>query len=258
MERVWYVEPMETNCLFCESPAGSKEHLWAAWIHERKDFGPLKVTIGGSPEEIRNDPEQKIETVCHKCNNEWMSRVENKTKPIIACMFEDLTIPLDRQQQTLLSNWAVKTAMVLDSVKNPESNSRFYGKPECVTFRERRIIPDRIRIWIGRSSLSALGAYGTDVAIITSEGSPLGVGTATTIVVGHLAVQVMAMRINPELKEKSITDVQPKPGDWDNMLLQIRPIARDSVMWPPKVTFTNSGPRSIATLMDRWRIGKAV
>src|SRR5246127_3833802 len=120
MERLWYVEPMETNCLFCESPAGSKEHLWAAWIHERKDFGPLKVTIGGSPEEIRNDPEQKIETVCHKCNNEWMSRVENKTKPIIACMFEDLTIPLDRQQQTLLSNWAVKTAMVLDSVKNPE------------------------------------------------------------------------------------------------------------------------------------------
>ena len=187
-----------------------------------------------------------------------MSRVENKTKPVIACMFEDLTIPLDRQQQTLLSNWAVKTAMVLDSVKNPESNARFYQKPECVTFRQRRIIPDRIRIWIGRSSLSALGAYGTDVAIITPEGSPLGVGTATTIVIGHLAVQVMAMRINSELKDKSITDVQPKPGDWDNMLVQIWPIARDSVMWPPKVTFTNSGPRSIATLMDRWRIGKAI
>jgi hypothetical protein len=187
-----------------------------------------------------------------------MSRVENKTKPIIACMFEDLTIPLDRQQQTLLSNWAVKTAMVLDSIKNPQSNSRFYRKPECVTFRERRIIPDRVRIWIGRSALSALGAYGTDVTIVTPQGSPLGVGTATTIVVGHLAVQAMALQLHPEFKDRSITDVNPKPGDWDNLLVQIWPIAHDSVMWPPRVTFTNSGPRSIATLMDRWRIGKAI
>ena len=64
---------MPQACLFCNNPAGSKEHLWAAWIHKRKDFGPLKVTIGGSPQEIRNDPEQKIDTVCADCNNGWMS-----------------------------------------------------------------------------------------------------------------------------------------------------------------------------------------
>lgn len=249
---------MQRDCLFCESSAGSKEHLWPAWIHQRKDFGPLKVSIGGSPVEIRNDPAQKIDTVCHKCNNEWMSRVENKTKPIIACMLEDLTIPLDRQQQNMLSNWAVKTAMVFDSVKNPESNPRFYQKSECVAFRERRVIPDHVRIWIGRSSLSALGAYGTDVTILTPQSSPLGAGTATTIVTGHLAVQAMAFRFRPEFKDKSIADVQPKLGDWNNLLVQIWPIVHESVMWPPKVTFTNSGPHPIATLMDRWRIGKAI
>jgi hypothetical protein len=218
----------------------------------------LKVTVGASPQEIRNDPAQKINTVCRKCNNEWMSRVENKTKAIIACMFEDLTIPLDRQQQTLLSNWAVKTSMVLDSIKNPESNSRFYRKPECVTFRERRIIPDRTRIWIGRSSLSALGAYGTDVTIFTPQGAPLGFGAATTIVIGHLALQAMAMRIHAGFEDKTITDVEPKPGDWHNMLVQIWPISGGSVIWPPRITFTNSGPRSIAALMDRWRVGRSV
>lgn len=249
---------MSPDCLFCDNTAGSEEHLWAAWIHKRKDFGPLNVTIGNSPQEIRNDREQKIDTVCGACNNGWMSAIENKNKPTIACMFQDLTIPLDRQQQTLLSNWAVKTAMVLDSMKNPDTNPRFYLKPDCVKFRRERIVPARVRIWIGRCSLSALGAYGTDVAIIFPDDSKIGIGTATTIVVGHLAVQVFAMRVNPEYRGKDINDIQPKPGDWHNMLVQIWPIAKQSVTWPPQVTFTNSGVRSIATLMDRWRIGKAV
>jgi hypothetical protein len=249
--------PMVPDCLFCRNPAGSKEHLWPAWIHERKDFGPLKVTIGRSPQEVRSDPGQKIDTVCADCNNGWMSAIENKNKAIIACMFENLTIPLDRQQQTLLSNWTVKTAMVLDSIKNLDTNPRFYTHDDCTAFRQRRIIPGRVRVWLGQYSGSSLGAYGTDVAIIFPA-EKIGIGTAATIIVGHLAVQVFAMRINPEYSGKDIADVQPKPGDWDKMLVQIWPIVKPSAMWPPKVTFTSRGPHSIAYLMDRWRIGQNV
>jgi hypothetical protein len=249
---------MPPHCLFCNNPAGSKEHLWAAWIHKRKDFGPLKVSIGGSQQQIRNDPEQKVDTVCADCNNGWMSALENKNKPTIACMFEDLTIPLDAQQQTLLSNWAVKTAMVLDSIKNLNTNPQFYLKSDCVLFRQKRIIPDRVRIWIGRCSLSSLGAFGTDVAIVAPDQSRIGIGTATTIVVGHFAIQVFAMRVDPEHTGKRVNDIQPKPGDWDNMLAQIWPVMKQSVMWPPNITFTNSGSRSIAALMGRWRIGQGV
>lgn len=50
---------MTMECLFCDNSAGSQERLWAAWIHERKDFGPLKVSIGGSPYEIRDDLNNK-------------------------------------------------------------------------------------------------------------------------------------------------------------------------------------------------------
>jgi len=60
---------MTPDCLFCDNPAGSKEHLWAAWIHKREDFGPLKLNIGNSPQETGNDPEQKIDTVWSDCNN---------------------------------------------------------------------------------------------------------------------------------------------------------------------------------------------
>ena len=252
-----YVDSMAAECLFCDNLAGSKEHLWAAWIHKRRDFGPLRVTIGNSPQEIRSDPEQKIDTVCADCNNGWMSTLENRNKSVIACALEDLYIPLDRQQQTLLSNWAIKTAIVLDSIKNTEVNPRFYQKSDCVVFHRQRVLPPHVRIWIGRCSLSALGAFGTDVAIILPNGPRIGIGTATTIIVGHLAVQVFAMRFNPE-RSGDNTDVQPKPGDWNKMLVQLWPLAKDSVTWPPEVTFTNGGPRSIAFLMDRWRIGRAV
>ena len=246
-------------CLFCENPAGSKEHLWAAWIHERKDFGPVRVKIGASPLELRNDPAQTINSVCPECNHGWMSATENSAKPIIGPTLEDLTFQLDRQWQTLLSNWAVKTAMVLDSVKAPEVNAPYYSRPECMAFRQRRIVPKLTRVWVGRYSAGGLGAYGTDVAIGAREDlKRVGSGSATTVIVGHLGVQVFAFRVNPDCKTPAITDVQPKPGDWGNLLTQIWPVQRDSVTWPPKETFTIRGPRSIATLMDRWRIGDAV
>jgi hypothetical protein len=56
----------------------------------------------------------------------------------------------------------------------------------------------------------------------------------------------------------NIEDVQPKPGNWDKMLVQIWPVGRHNVMWPAELTFTRTGPRSIATLMDRWRMGQEV
>ena len=249
---------MPTVCLFCDNPAGSKEHLWAAWIHRRKDFGSLRVQIGDSPKEIRNDPEQKIDTVCGNCNNEWMSVLEQRNLPLISCLLQDIATPLDAEQQTSLSAWAVKTAMVLDSVKDQTTNPLFYEKAECVNMRASRVIPDRTRVWIGRCSISGLGAYGTDLGIVAPDSRRVGMGMATTIVADHLAVQVLAVHIYPEYTVEKAEDIQPKPGDWANMLVPIWPIGRHSVMWPPQTTFTGGGPRSIATLMDRWRIGKAV
>lgn len=99
---------MPTACLFCENPAGNREHLWPKWIHERKNFGPIRHKIGNRPEKIVGDPEQTIKTVCSVCNNGWMSQLEDENKPIIASMFSDLTIPLDEGQQALRGNRPVE------------------------------------------------------------------------------------------------------------------------------------------------------
>jgi hypothetical protein len=67
---------------------------------------------------------------------------------------------------------------------------------------------------------------------------------------------IMTLHVHPEREDKNIPDPEPKPGDWDNRLMQIWPTRHTVEPWPPKVTFTNGGPRSIATLLDRWRIGE--
>ena len=61
-----------------------------------------------------------------------------------------------------------------------------------------------------------------------------------------------------KLTDKGIPDPDPRPGDWGNLLTQIWPYELQYVMWPPNETFTNGGPKSIATLLNRWRMGENV
>jgi hypothetical protein len=248
---------MPTLCLFCDNNSGNREHLWPKWIHERKKFGPLRHKVGNRPEKIVGNPQQKIKTVCSVCNNGWMSQLEDENIPIIGCMFADVAIPLDEGQQSLVSAWAVKTAMVVDSIQGRDLSRRFYKRDECVSMRLYRTIPPRTRIWIGHSALSALSAIGTLVGAFNADRTAKMPGMVVNIVVGHLAIQVFSFRVEPE--DPSIKDPEPKPGNWEDLLMPIWPTWRNALTWPPKATFTNRvGPYPIALLMDRWRIGQEV
>lgn len=249
---------MPTTCLFCDHPSGSREHLWPAWIHARKKFGPIRHKIGARPEKILSDPEQKVKTVCRICNNEWMSQLENDNIPTIGSMIADLSIPLDVDQQTAVAAWAVKTSMIADSVQGRVAANRFYTKAECVATRLTRTIPARTRIWIARSALSSLSAIGTHILMFSPEVPARTPGMVINIIVGHLAIQVMTLHVHPELTNAGIPDPEPKPGEWGNLVTQIWPVELQYLMWPPKETFTNNGPKSIATFLDRWRIGENV
>jgi hypothetical protein len=81
---------------------------------------------------------------------------------------------------------------------------------------------------------------------------------AFTLIVGHLVIQVVTIHNAEQFKEVEITGVETKGENWDDILMSIWPVERTAAMWPPKTTFTLSGPNSIEYLMDRWRIGKNV
>lgn len=250
------------TCLFCNCQAGSREHLWAAWIHKRlPKKEPIRITFPNRSVATSKNPEIKVKTVCGVCNNGWMSHLEAACVPLIGNLMQDISLPLDTSQQVLLATWAVKTAMVLDST-NTRERSTFYTKSECEQLRLTSAIPAHTRVWIGRSALNGLHADGTEVALNGPDGaSKIATGNASTFIVGHLALQVFAVHSLPEHKGKyadSVFDsVQSGPGPWNQLLVQIWPAHTRTVTWPPPLTFTGTGTRyHIGQLLYRWRIGK--
>lgn len=250
--------PRQLQCLFCQNQAGSREHLWPAWIHQRiKRRQPVYIKFGDHPVTISNNPEIKVKTVCRICNNGWMSDLEANCTPLIGSLMQDIAAPLDSAQQALVSRWALKTAMVLDST-NTRTRNQFYDRTECESLRTNSSIPDRTRVWIGRSSLDGLHADGTDARIQRPDGTKIGVLNAATFIVGHLALQVVAIHPVPQYKDETINP-SPRPGPWNDLLVQVWPANTTSVNWPPPATFTSSGTRHhIGQLLYRWRVGQKV
>lgn len=190
-----------------------------------------------------------------------MSDPEAACIPVIGNLMQDISLPLDTSQQVLLATWAVKTTMVLDST-NTRERSAFYTKDECEQLRLTSTISAHTRVWIGRSALNGLHADGTDVGLNGPDGATkIATGNASTFIVGHLALQVFAVHPLPEHKDKSpdsvFDSVQPGPGPWNNLLVQIWSAHTSIVTWPPPQTFTGTGTRyHIGQLLYRWRIGK--
>jgi hypothetical protein len=138
------------TCIFCDNPAGNREHVWPKWILERKDFGAFRLKRNNGPEIILNNTELTVKTVCQTCNNGWMSTLESEAIPILTRMFDDKTVSLSADEQKILARWLMKMAMVYDSAKGRNASNVFYKKDECVAFRKSFLIPQPTMIWIGR------------------------------------------------------------------------------------------------------------
>jgi len=246
-------------CLFCDRNAGNREHLWPKWIHDRIDFGALKIDRYQTEQIIIPDPEITVKTVCAPCNNGWMSDLEAKNIPVVGSMLNDLSITLDRSIQENLAAWTIKTAMVLDSTRPKVAGARFYRKGDCVKMRENLSVPEHTRVWIGRINSKHLLARGTDYRYLRSDTiEPLGQSTITTVVAGHFVTQAITQRQFPKFAHLDMPVLQPKGTGWESYLTEIWPFNREWVTWPSRDSFTNGGPNGVAYLMERWRVGNQV
>jgi integrase len=143
-------------CIFCPNEADSKEDMFPRWILKLVQTRyPLYRKIGDKPATVTEDQEIRLPCVCMKCNNGWMSRLEKKVQKYMGLLINDFSLPLDRDYQKGLAGWAVKTAMVNDTV---ESHQRFFTEAECHAFKRDRTLPDGTQIVAGRfTDISADG-----------------------------------------------------------------------------------------------------
>jgi len=109
-----HLPPTLERCPFCDESDPTDEHVFPQWVsRELASLGTL--TDHRSPHGPR--PIEKIGAtapVCRKCNNRWLSVLENDTKPVLGPMIRGEEQRLFADQQRLLATWALKTAMMLD------------------------------------------------------------------------------------------------------------------------------------------------
>jgi hypothetical protein len=180
-----------------------------------------------------------------------MSALENKNRPIMGPMitYTPLVIPLNPAQKLSISEWAVKTAMVLDSIYS--KRSLFYFQKERDAMRSDLSLPPHVFIWLGRCAVENLATDGTDVGISGPDKvTKLANGNVCTFVVGHLAIQVLTVHWTGQSRRGHPPS---QPGPWENYLIPIYPLILDTTPWPPLFSFDVS---IIDTLHNRWRIGK--
>jgi hypothetical protein len=240
------------KCLFCENSANTREHVWPDWII--RSLGPQepirRTGVDGSVNEFSGS--LTVKCVCDDCNNGWMSLLENKVRTFLDQVLHNQPTSLDLEQQKLLSLWAVKTAMVIEALK-AKFASRCYLRSDCELLRTQSVIPGRTKVWIGKFYKSNLLVLGTDLGIDNMDTIRGGRVSITTIVAGHLVLQIVHARFSAELNNTPI-NIPYRGGPWEELLVSVWP-PKEVVKWPPAKLFINDGgSHSLGRLPQRWEI----
>jgi hypothetical protein len=244
---------MARQCLFCSNPANTGEHLFSDWIlEELKSTEPIRISIGSRPPVWKDGVEIIVNCVCGDCNSTWMSDLENENKSHMLPMMHSKRVELDPAQQKLLARWAILKSVVMEATNR--KREVFYGVGERKGLMPPSpSLPNSTLVWIGRFSRKGFHAGGTDLWGKVDNVSRGFHGCVTTIVVGHLVIQVLTVHVLPRFRNH-IVRPQCKPGAWDVKLINLWP-TQGPLRWPPPVTFTQLGSDSIGKLFVRFSLG---
>jgi hypothetical protein len=118
-------------CLFCGVPlptrrSKSKEHLLARSWSDKLDRAEVQYFAHGWQIDAEGQRREERDTVaapfartlpvvCHRCNNGWMSRLEDRAVPILWAVAQGKEAVLDRADLRVVNQWMAKSAVVLEA-----------------------------------------------------------------------------------------------------------------------------------------------
>jgi len=243
------------TCVFCNRSDSrpTNEDIFAEWI--AKQFPePTRSTW----EAIDLDTSSRYKTknkigfisnkVCKRCNNGWMAKLEDAAKPVMSPLINGSRTILSPDNQVVIAKWLIKTAAMCDILaKHP------YFQAE-----ERQAIVSGMRpanTWMFLAcyrgphigELAARGrVYHADPNPSLDDQQKLldPQGYALTILIKHLALQIVSVRSSERLPTGSRITM---PARWADASIHI-PVNRD-VIWPPPLVFDKDGFEEFAS---RW------
>jgi hypothetical protein len=165
------------RCAFCIGKANSKEHMWPEWAKEHLPndgewYRPLfyqtkgKITTKGKPSKIRQNGLRNltVRTVCRSCNNSWMSKVEERSKPIISKLMLGENHSISHADRRQLREWLFLKACVFDQSRG---FNWVISKTDRVSFMNTLRIPNDFQCWIAHCGISpfdlALNKYAASI-----------------------------------------------------------------------------------------------
>ncbi len=146
-------------CIFCDEPRSSAEHFWPEWMHTLLPRTPNphheRWTVHQHP--VRGEDRRgrtnaqggvqtiRIKVVCANCNRGWMSRLEERVKPIVSPLILGEPIALDHEQTTTIAKWVALKCIVAehaarDCALTPEDDRK--------ALRLQGTIPNYFRIYV--------------------------------------------------------------------------------------------------------------
>ena len=247
------------TCAFClkNDPPFDREDVFAKWI--AREFPNIEwTTYDFKSGAIRSRSIHKevigliCFDVCRRCNNEWMSVLEDRVIPILKPLIHaERNSPLTRSDQRKLAKWLIKTVNTFDVATQKLPDCFFSAAQRQALIRGA--IPQNVSMFIGQfdgtlGDITALrGGLTPDPSLVPQDHRYLAdtEGYVFTLFIKHVALQVFAYRSTNPLPKK-LTFI-PSPV-WMDRVLTFWPLSA-SLNWPPRYTLDDTW---ITPLNERW------
>jgi len=223
------------TCIFCSNKASTSEDAWPRWLMNRfpnTSTSRMDAERGGN--KLGNwhaaKPKLQVKWLCACCNNGWMSRLEDEAKPILEYIFNDKLKDIGVSAQLTLARWAVKTAMVLESIDS--RRSWFYSDSERRLMRTVQSLPPRTSVWIAKC-INQPNIYSAAKDLWTTLSNDGFHAYVTTMAFGSIAFQIVSIKTPTAIPKNINVTYDVTEGPWDQTLVQVWPTALNSIMWPP-------------------------
>ena len=162
-------------------------------------------------------PALVVRRVCETCNNGWMSRLQNRTKPIIERLWNEPNVTLQLEDCHTLPLWAVMTAMVMQTLG--DEDGWLYSPYDCTLMWHSQQMPRFTGIWIA-NCVGHTEMYSQSRSMLSGpsrQTGRLGRGNAITMAFGNLAVQVLKVVPSGNIDRLREITVSQGHGDWENI-----------------------------------------
>ena len=228
------------RCIFCGGQGLSGEHLWSKWMapfvpktpHDQSmeawhKFTPRMEAVSATYKSARgHTTTRKLRRVCRKCNNGWMSFLDNAARPLLLPMMSGASVSLRRADQELIARWIMMKCMVFENNDRADAVTTAEQRQE---FMRSRTIPGFTRInlfWCGEEPWR--WQFHRHSAALDSPASalhPRAKNThAFTVGVGDLVFFAL---------QSFAADIEFRFEDGDSRRLW--PVADEFLGWPPAV-----------------------